>query len=266
VRSMRGITLGLTAFVVACGGAAPPPPPPPHPPVPVAPEVAERDPSPLSREEVSAAIYGTLFQERTEWRLSGIRHMVTAGDAAGSLHYKVIVRCRVAEVVARPSAIASRVECVNFPEDSAAVNPFDRVWVAGRGGLFRADTMPASEAEWSAVLRGRAVFRNPPEPLEWGDECRERVIDEDDQWCWSQNCPGDPAREGRLCFSKQGALVSVAAHSMAETSDVLALSVVGDSPTQSTESLPHAAAPAEAEASPPPPTESRFDSARDGVE
>jgi hypothetical protein len=254
---MRCAIAGAVLLVAACAGAPPPSTPPPPRPAPVATVTPSPVAAPFSRDAVARAVYAPLFEAGREWKLSGIRHVVTAGDRAGSLHYKVIVRCRVADVVAGPSAIASRVECVNFPEDSVAINPLDRVWVAGRGGLYRADEIPTSDAGWSAVWQGRTVLANPPQPLEQGEECRERVTDTGEEWCWSESCAGDPTREGKLCFSKQGALVSVAAHSMAETSDVLVLSVVPgatDSVTQ-----PDASSPAEAGsaagAEPVPPAE-----------
>ncbi len=244
---MRYAALGFAC--AACAGPPPPASPPaPSPPVTTgsAPVVPAAEPFTLAA--VKEAIYAPLFDAGREFKLVGNRHLVTVGDAAGSLHYKVIVRCRVAEVAHSARGVAARVECANYPEDSLAINPLDRVWVAGASGLFRAEALPSSDAEWRATLAGLPVIPLIPVPSERRGECLERVSDLGDRWCWSETCPGEPALEGKLCFSREGALLTVEANSMAEASDVLALTVA----TEMADTSPRRTTP---EATSPPPAD-----------
>jgi len=244
---MRCAALGFALIVTACGGSTPPAAAPPPPPAPAASEVAPDGTETFSPQSVADAIYAPLFDEAAEFRLEGNRHLVTTGDDAATLHYKVLVRCRVAEVVESEWGMASRIECLNFPEDSMAVNPLERVWVAGAKGLFRAEEIPSTEADWSHALQGQPVFDAQPRAFERKGECREQVADEYDRWCWRQACPGEPALEAKICFSPQG-LVAVEAYSISDTTDVLALSVIAPS-----KGAPASTQPPASNATPEPP-------------
>jgi hypothetical protein len=97
--------------------------------------------------------------------------------------------------------------------------------MAGPDGLFRADELPRTDGDWKRVFAGDVLFPQPLRPLEREGDCHEAVEEDEGRWCWSRRCPGDPTTEGVVCFAKEGELEGIEAHSIAETSDVLRLTV-----------------------------------------